>query len=233
MSRINRVYVADGDAFWDHATPILEAAGFMFSRFHTTEDLLRSVTAEDVCCVVCDVLLAGFDPCCFLEAVAERTIYVPVIFVAIASPVETIVRTIKAGAMDFLLKPHRPGDLLDAIMSATRQHDIGQAQRLAFESMRRRYKMLTKREQEIFWFVVQGMLNKQISGELGISEKTVKVHRARMMKKFEVRSVAELARLSERFLAPTTLLAGPISCSRSILSSIGVQSGPEVVREQH
>jgi RNA polymerase sigma factor (sigma-70 family) len=166
--------------------------------FGSPAEFLRRELPEGPSCVVLDMCMDGMSGLEVQDALGRRERHVPVVFLSGHGTVPTAAAGFRHGAEDFLEKPFRPKELLDAVSRAI-EHDRRQAAKRAdLEELRRRFDELTPREQEVMRLVVSGLLNKQAAAELGISEKTIKVHRARVMEKMQVESLAELVRIAER-----------------------------------
>ena len=193
------VFIVDDDpSIRKSLTRAVASAGFAVEAFASARDFLAREPFVGPCCVVLDVRMPGLSGVELQEALAGSGHRVPIIFITGHGDIAMSVKAMKAGAVDFLTKPFDVERLLDAIHRAVTKdvRDRGEARRTA--EVLERVKLLTPRETEVFALVVTGMLNKQIAGELGIGEKTVKVHRARVMEKMGARSVAELVRLADR-----------------------------------
>ena len=145
-----------------------------------------------------DVRLPGLSGLDLQRQLADANIQIPIVFITAHGDIQMSVRAMKAGAVEFLTKPFRDQDLLDAVQQAVDRDRAARVQREATEQLRERYERLSHREQEVMVLVVRGLLNKQIAGELGTSEATVKMHRAHVMQKMHVDSLAELSRIAER-----------------------------------
>jgi FixJ family two-component response regulator len=175
---------------------LLKSVGMHTETFDTSRAFLAHIRPPVPSCLVLDVRLRGESGLALQRRLAEEAIRVPIVFVTGYGDIAMSVKAMKAGAVDFLTKPFRDQDMLDAVSRAL----IEDAKRLvsdkAASSVRRCFDTLTLREQQVMQHVVRGMLNKEIAGELALSEITVKIHRGRMMKKMEARSVAELVRKS-------------------------------------
>jgi FixJ family two-component response regulator len=147
---------------------------------------------------VLDVRLPDLSGLDLQQELAKANIDLPIIFVTGHADIPMSVRAMKAGAVEFLTKPFREQDLLEAIQHGIGRHRALRQQRAAIGELQERMKALTPREREVFFLVINGLLNKQIADQLGASEKTIKIHRAQLMRKMQADSLAELVRMSER-----------------------------------
>jgi len=193
------VYVIDDDASVRKSLDrLIRSVGFDVKTFATAGDFLSYNPPDQPGCLVLDVRMPGITGLELQEELTAANRSIPIIFITGYGNVPESVRAMKAGAIDFLEKPFDDKTLIDAIYRAI-HHDIQCRQRKSeFLSIRNRWERLTHRERQVFELVVTGMLNKQIAFQLGIKEKTIKVHRARIMQKMEVQSLADLVRLSEQ-----------------------------------
>jgi FixJ family two-component response regulator len=187
---------------------LLHGAGYQVRTFSSTRQLFAHGRPDGPCCLILDVRMPGGDGLSFLDQLNRAGIHVPTIFISGFGDVPTTVRAIKAGAMDFLLKPYEPAVLLSAVRTCLESdaRSLSGEHRLA--EVRARYEILTPREREVFVAVASGMLNKQIAFDLGISEKTVKVHRARVMEKMAAEVPADLVRMADLLCLPCSRTPG-------------------------
>jgi FixJ family two-component response regulator len=187
------VRVVDDDAAVLKAVDrLLRSAGFSVRTFPSSHDFLRQYDADTPGCVLLDLSLPGVDGLQLQQALAVLGDSCPVVFISGRGDVPTSVQAMKAGAVDFLTKPFDREQLLTAVRTAIEQDRATRERRAERRSIGARMAVLTPRERQVMTHVVTGRLNKQIAAELGMAEKTVKVHRARVMKKMAVGSVAEL-----------------------------------------
>ena len=203
------VFVVDDDASVRKSlTRVMTSAGYTVETFASARDFMARAPAAGPCCVVLDVRMPGLTGLDLQEALVGAGRPIPIVFITGHGDISMSVRAMKAGAVDFLTKPFDVASLLAAIRRAVAKdaRDRGEEGRTA--EVLARVGRLTPRETEVFALVVTGMLNKQIAGRLGIGEKTVKVHRARVMEKMQAGSVAELVRLADRagVVVPSSLV---------------------------
>ena len=193
------VIVVDDDASVRRALArLLYSAGYRVEESDSAESFLEAYPAIDAACAVLDVKLPQLDGIALQEKLSKRNGYPPIVFLTGYADIPMTVRAIKNGAVDFLEKPVDEEDLLAAVREAVRLDKTNRARAERLQALRARFDLLTQREAEVLRHVIKGTLNKQIAGQLNISEKTVKVHRARVMGKLGIRSVAELVRLAEQ-----------------------------------
>ncbi len=193
------VFIVDDDASVRKSlSRVVTSAGYAVEVFASAREFLARERFVGPCCVVLDVRMPGLTGLDLQEALAGAAHRIPIVFITGHGDISMSVKAMKGGAVDFLTKPFDVETLLDAIERAVKKNvkDRGDEGRTA--EVLDRVKQLTARETEVFALVVTGMLNKQIAGELGIAEKTVKVHRARVMEKMRARSVADLVRMADR-----------------------------------
>jgi FixJ family two-component response regulator len=202
MGPLPVVHVVDDDPSFSRAVSRRhEAEGFEVVTFDSAEAFLSALT-DGPGCVVLDLRMPGAGGLDVQEALARRADPLPVVFLTGHGDVHSSVRAMKAGAVDFLTKPVTGDELVEAVRRAIGLDESARASRRQARDLRARYARLTRREREVFALVARGLLNKQIAGELGMAERTVKAHRGRVMEKMELQSVAELALAAERLIEP-------------------------------
>jgi FixJ family two-component response regulator len=195
-----RVHVVDDDASFRTAVERrLKLAGYQVATYPSAQQLLdRPPDENEPGCILLDVRIPGLSGPELQGRLNELGSSLPIVFVTGHADTQTTVRTIKAGAEDFLTKPIESEQLLDAIERAMARHSTVRGERQKLEQMRALVAALTPREREVFGLVVRGKLNKQIAHQLGTTERTIKAHRHQVMEKIKVQSLAELVALAER-----------------------------------
>ena len=197
------MYVVDDDvAICTALQRLLTAVGYEALTYQSADAFLASAPLRPRACLILDVSLPGLNGLDLQDLLAARDGVLPIVFLTGRGEVPDTVRAIKRGAVDFLTKPVEQDVLLAAIEAALARGTTDHRQLEELAALRSRFDTLTPREQEVMRLVVTGMLNKQIAGELGASEKTIKVHRGRVMQKMQVQSVAELVRAADRVGQP-------------------------------
>jgi RNA polymerase sigma factor (sigma-70 family) len=192
------VYVVDDDiSIRRSLTRLLKSAGYDVETFASGPEFMRRVRDDHPACAVVDLRMPNMTGLELHEALVTAKDPVPVVFVTGYGDVPTGVHAMKAGAVDFLTKPYRADALLDAVRRAVERDRRDREVRSRMTEVSRRLRTLTPRERSVFALVIAGRLNKQVAAELGISEKTVKVHRARVMEKMQADSLASLVRMAQ------------------------------------
>jgi FixJ family two-component response regulator len=192
------IFVVDDDASLREAIKsLLRSVGLQVEVFAATADFLRNGIPDVTACLVLDIRLPGVSGLDFQSELAKANINIPIVFITGHGDIPMTVRAMKAGAVEFLTKPFRDQDLLDAVHIALDRDRTRRAKDKAVHEIRAHFDALTPREQEVIAFVTAGLMNKQIAAELGVSEITVKVHRGNVMKKMGARSLAELVRMAD------------------------------------
>lgn len=193
------VFVVDDDAAVSAAlSRLIRSVGMEVRTFASAQDFLRAGYQQVPTCVVMDVRLPDLSGLDVQEKLAAAKIDLPIIFITGHGDIPMTVRAMKAGALEFLTKPFKEQDLLEAVQRGIEKHRRLLAQRAALSELRHRYESLTPREREVLPLVTGGLLNKQIAAELGASEKTIKIHRSQVMQKMKAASVADLVRMAEK-----------------------------------
>ena len=199
MSEHAQLYLVDDEpAVRKALSRLLRSAGYEVTAFGSAKEFMQQHVAAAPGCLVLDVTMPEITGIELQEWLARTRSPLPIIFITGNGDIPTSVRAMKAGAVDFLTKPVKEADLLRAIEIALRRERETRQTRAEVNAIQERLATLTPREREVLEHVVSGQLNKQIAGDLGTVEKTIKVHRARVMEKMGVESLAELARLAER-----------------------------------
>jgi FixJ family two-component response regulator len=193
------VFIIDDDRGMRQAIQdLVESVGLRAEAFATGQDFLRKQLDGNPSCLVLDVRLPQLSGLDFQRQLAEAGVQIPIIFITAHGDIPMSVRALKSGAVEFLTKPFRDQDLLDAIQQALQRDSAARAQQTEIHELKQRFQSLTGREREVMTLVVSGMLNKQIASEIGASEATVKIHRGHVMQKMQAGSVADLVRMADK-----------------------------------
>jgi RNA polymerase sigma factor (sigma-70 family) len=193
------VFVIDDDPSMRTAIrELIEAVGLSCQTFGSGQEFLNATLPDVPGCLVLDVRLPGLSGLHLQRELSDRGLHLPIIFITGHGDIPMSVQAMKAGAVEFLTKPFRDQDLLDAIEQATERDRLARRERTEMVELKQRADALTPRERDVMRLVVAGLLNKQIAVELGISEKTVNVHRSQVMQKMQADSLAELVRMAEK-----------------------------------
>ena len=193
------VFVVDDDPSVRRAIKLLlESIGLEVELFGSAQEFLPRGPTKGPGCLILDVRLPGVSGLDFQRQLNEAKINIPIIFISAHGDVPMTVRAMKAGAIEFLTKPFRDQDLLDAVQVALERDRARRQREGEIATLRERFESLSAREREVVAMVVSGMLNKQIAAKIGITENTVKVHRSRAMEKMQAKSLADLVKMVER-----------------------------------
>jgi len=193
------VFIIDDDRGMRQAIQdLVESVGLRAEAFATGQDFLGKQLSDSPSCLVLDVRLPQLSGLDFQRQLADTGVQIPIIFITAHGDIPMSVRALKSGAVEFLTKPFRDQDLLDAIQQALQRDSAARAQQTEIHALEQRLQSLTVREREVMTLVVSGMLNKQIAAELGASEATVKIHRGHVMEKMQAGSIVELVRMADK-----------------------------------
>lgn len=199
------MFVVDDDASLREALKsLIRSVGLQVELFASTQEFLQRKAPNVTSCLVLDIRLPGTSGLDFQRKLAEAKISIPIVFITGHGDIPMSVRAMKAGAIEFLTKPFRDQDLLDAIHTGLERDRARRQRESEVATLRDRFEWLTPREREVLPLVVSGLPNKQIAAQIGTSETTVKVHRSQLMRKMGANSLPELVRMAERLGMPAT-----------------------------
>jgi len=193
------VFVVDDDpSICRSIERLIEPAGFKVQSFRSAAQFLAQGRPSSPACLILDVQLPGLSGLDLQRELTNSGMEIPIIFITAHGDIPMTVRAMKGGAVEFLTKPFRPGQLLSAIRAALERDRTMLKQQIEAAQLHHRYDLLTPREREVLALLVRGLLNKQIAGELATTERTIKFHRANIMRKMQAESVADLVKMAQK-----------------------------------
>jgi FixJ family two-component response regulator len=199
--------VEDDPSVRDGLDSLFRSVGLKVTLFRSAAEFLKTAAHEPVACLVVDIRLPGMSGLDFQAELARADVQIPIVFMTGHGDIEMSVKAMKAGAVDFLEKPFRDQDMLDAVAAAIERDRRRRESDDAAVMVKSAYETLTPRERQVMALVTAGLMNKQIAAEIGLSEITVKIHRGHVMKKMGARSLADLVRMAERLPIRSKLAA--------------------------
>lgn len=196
------IIIDDDPDIREALSALLETVGLRSAVYASAAEFLASKRPDEPCCIVLDVRLPGLGGFEFQRRLTQENSPIPIIFITGYGDVPMSVRAMKAGAVEFLTKPIHDQEFLEAVQAALRGDRLRLEADREVAELRTRYRSLTERERQVMALIVAGLVNKQIAGELAVSEVTIRLHRLQVMKKMQVRSLAELIRVADRIKDP-------------------------------
>jgi RNA polymerase sigma factor (sigma-70 family) len=193
------VFIVDDDrSLRESIRDLVESVGLHCEDFATAQEFLSSERTDGPSCLILDVRLPGISGLDLQHELKKARVSIPIIFITAHADIPMTVRAMKSGAVEFLTKPFRKQELLDAVQRSVGRDRRAREKQRDMAELRQRYNTLSVREREVMSLVVSGMLNKQMAAELGASETTVKIHRSRVMEKMQAKSLPELVRMADK-----------------------------------
>ncbi|MBV8673914.1 MAG: response regulator transcription factor [Acidobacteriaceae bacterium] len=193
------VFIVDDDTGVRHSIQdLLESVGLHSESFASAQEFLSSKREDGPSCLVLDVRLPGISGLDLQHELKRARVNIPIVFISAHGDIPMAVRAMKSGALEFLTKPFRDQELLDAVQRSLNRDRLARERERGLAELRQRYETLSDRECEVMDLVVSGMLNKQIAAELGASETTIKIHRGHVMQKMQANSLPELVRMADK-----------------------------------
>ena len=196
---VSTVFIIDDDrSVRESVRDLLESVGLQCQDFASAQEFMRSERTDGPSCLILDVRLPDISGLDLQHEMKKAGIRIPIIFLTAHADIPMTVRAMKSGAVEFLTKPFREQELLDAVQRSVGRDRTARERRRDITELRQRYNTLRVREREVMSLVASGMLNKQVAAELGASETTVKIHRSRVMEKMQAKSLPELVRMADK-----------------------------------
>ena len=193
------VFVVDDDASMRHSTEcLIRSIGLNAMTFASADQFLKHKRPDTPACLLLDMRMPGLSGLDLQKELAQAGVDIPIIFITGHGDIPMTVQAMKAGAIEFLTKPYRDQDLIDAVCEGLKRDGVARTEQTKLRDLKRRFDSLTPREREVMTLVVSGLLNKQIAAQLGSTEQTVKFHRGHIMQKMQAVSLADLVRMAEK-----------------------------------